>query len=64
MNLMVRRAVSRIKICAVWSKVTSVTRSSKERANLDAKETVRMAAMKTAAILTPSGRSIIFAAVV
>ena len=51
-NLMVRRAVLRMKICAVLSEMTSVTRSSKARANRDAKETVRIAAMKTVAILT------------
>ena len=51
-NLMVRRAVLRMKICAVLSKMTSVTRSLKARANRDAKETVRIAAMKTVAILT------------
>ena len=37
--------------------VTSVTRSSKDAGKPGGQETARMAAMKTAAILTPSGRS-------
>ena len=64
MNLIVRRAVSRMKSCAVGSNVTLVARSSKERANREARETAMIAAMKIAAILTPSGRSMMLAIVV
>jgi hypothetical protein len=53
---MKRRAVS-----STW---TSVTRSSVARVTLESSEVVRIAAMKKEAILTPSGRSRMFATVV
>ena len=46
MNRMVRRAVSRMKSCAVGSKVTSVTRSSKNAQNRESQRHRKMAAMK------------------
>ena len=42
----------------------SVTRNSVDRVTLEISEVVRIAAMKKAAILTPSGRSRMFATVV
>ena len=64
MNRTSCRAQSRMKRSAMASSLTSVTRSSKARVSRDSSETVRMAAMKTAAILTPSGRSTMLAMVV
>ena len=60
----VRCEQSRTKVLARWSKVTSLTRSSKARPKRETNDTSRIAAMNTAAILTPSGRSTTFAPVV
>ena len=53
---MKRRAVS-----PIW---TSVTRNSVDRVTLEISDVVTIAAMKKEAILTPSGRSRMFATVV
>jgi hypothetical protein len=49
---------------AVSSRWTSVTRSSVARVTREISEVTRIAAMKNEAILTPSGRSMMFAIVV
>jgi hypothetical protein len=59
-----RRAQSRRNSWTVWSKVTSVTRSSNERDSREAKETAMIAAMNIAPILSPSGRSTMLGTVV
>ena len=58
----VRRAQSRMNICAVSSRWTSVTRSSKARVSRDVSETTKMPAMNSAEMVMPSGFSITFAA--
>jgi hypothetical protein len=49
---------------AFSSRTTSVTRSSVARVTREISEVARIAAMKNEAILTPSGRSMMFAMVV
>lgn len=55
---------SAISSAAVSSSSTSVIRSSNARTVRDSSETIRIPAMKQAAIFTPSGRSTMLAAVV
>ena len=57
-------AASSTKRRAVSSSSTSVTRSSVALVTLEISEVTRIAAMKNEAILTPSGRSMMFAIVV
>jgi hypothetical protein len=57
-------AASWMKRRAVFSTWTSVTRNSVVRVTLESSEVARIAAMRKAAILTPSGRSRMFATVV
>jgi hypothetical protein len=57
-------AASSRKRRAVSSRSTSVTRSSVARVTREIREVARIAAMKNESILTPSGRSMMFAIVV